>query len=141
MSSEEASSQDGSSGPSVPPDTLDFLFEYTHEAPQRQMAAVDALDNKAFALFSASAVVVGLVGLGIWSGRDLPLGASVLLAAAVGAFVVAGGAVLRCLWVRRYRLSYQADQLWDEYWDEPVSEIQHALVADIAKAYEHNREI
>ena len=45
MSSEEPAFQDGSGGPSVPPDTLDFLFEYTREAPQRQLVAMNALDT------------------------------------------------------------------------------------------------
>ena len=141
MSSEEASLQGDSGAETVPAETLEFLFEYTREAPQRQMEAVDALDNKAFALFSASAVVIGLAGIGIWNRQELPAGAGVLLSVAVGAFLVVGAMVLYSSWLRRHRLSFQADELWERYWDEPVSEIKSALVADIAAAYAHNRRI
>ena len=88
MCSEEASPTGDASGQFVPTDTLDFLFEYTREAPQRQLAAMDALDNKAFALFSASAVVVGLASVGIWGRQEVPSGAGVLLVLAVAAFIV-----------------------------------------------------
>ena len=141
MSSEEARLRSDSGEPSVPTETLDFLFEYTREAPQRQLEAVDALDNKAFALFSVSAVVVGLAGIGIWNKQELPPGAGVLLSVAVAAFLVVGAMVLYSSWLRRHRLSFQADELWERYWDEPISEIKSALVADIAAAYAHNRQI
>ena len=138
MSSEPGSPQDDPSQSFVPPDTLDFLFEYTREAPQQQLKSVDALDNKAFALFSAGAVVVGLAGIGTWNSNDVPLGAGILLALAVLAFAVVGGAVLYSTWVRRFRLSFQANVLWEDYWDEDVGRIKHALVADIAAAYRDN---
>ena len=138
MSSEEGSPQGDTGGQPVPAETLDFLFEYTREAPQQQLATVDALDNKAFALFSASAVVVGLAGIGTWSSNDIPLGAGILLALAVVAFVVVGASVLYSTWVRRFRLSFQANVLWEDYWDEDIDRIKHALVADIAAAYREN---
>ena len=138
MSSKEASPSGDAGVPPVPAETLDFLFEYTREAPQRQLEAVDALDSKAFALFSASAVVVGLAGIGTWSQDEVPLGAGILLALAVAAFVSVGGAVLYSAWVRRFRLSFQANVLWEDYWDEDVGRIKHALVADIAAAYREN---
>ena len=139
MCDEESTAQNEASEPSVPPETLDFLFEYTREAPQRQLTTVDALDTKAFALFSASAVVVGLAGVGTWTQETIPFGAGIMLAIAVAAFVVVGGAVLYSAWVRRFRLSLQADTLWDAYWDEDVERIKHALVSDIADAYADNR--
>ena len=129
MSSEEGSPEGDSGEPSVPTETLDFLFEYTRKAPQRQLEAVDALDNKASALFSASAVVVGLAGIGIWNKQEFPPGAGVLLSVAVAAFLVVGAMVLYSSWLRRHRLSFQADELWERYWDEPISEIKSALVA------------
>lgn len=141
MSSGEASPGDGPSGPFVPPDTLDFLFEYTREAPQRQLAAMNALDTKAFALFSASAVVVGLAGLGIWGRQDVPPGAGILLVAAVVAFVVGAFAMLDCVRLRRHRSSDHADVLWQDYWDLEVADIKHALVEDIAESSEHNERV
>ena len=102
---------------------------------------MDALDNKAFALFSASAVVVGLASVGIWGRQEVPSGAGVLLVLAVAAFIVVAYTVLDSVRLRRYRSADHADVLWREYWDLEVSDIKHALVDDIAKASEHNEEV
>ena len=123
MSSEESDAQNEAIEPSVPPETLDFLFEYTREAPQRQLAAMNALDTKAFALFSAGAVVLGLAGLGAWGGREQPLGAGVLLACAVVAFLLVGLAVFDSVRLRRYRSVSHAGMLWRTYWRDPVADI------------------
>lgn len=135
------SSEDGSEGQTVPAETLDFLFEYTRGAPQRQLVAMDALDTKAFALFSASAVVVGLAGIGVWSSQELPLAAGILFVLAVAAFVVVGLTVFDCVRLRRYRLSDRASVLWQEFWNDEVDDIKHALVSDIAEAYDINEAI
>ncbi len=141
MSSEDCSPEGDSGEPSVPTETLDFLFEYTREAPQRQLEAMSALDTKAFALFSASAVVVGLASVGIWGRQELPSGAGILLVLAVAAFIAVAYAVLDSVRLRRYRSADHADVLWQEYWDLEVSDIKHALVDDIAKASKHNEEV
>ena len=141
MSSEGDSPQSDSGAETVPADTLDFLFEYTREAPQRQLEAMSALDTKAFALFSASAVVVGLASVGIWGRQELPSGAGILLVLAVAAFIAVAYAVLDSVRLRRYRSADHADVLWQEYWDLEVSDIKHALVDDIAKASKHNEEV
>ncbi len=141
MSHEESPDPAAPGEARVPPETLDFLFNYTREAPQRQLEAVDSLDNKAFALFSSSAVVIGLAGVGLWSRQDMPAGAGVLLSLAVGAFLVVAAMVVYSTWIRRHRLSFQADELWESYWNEPVLEIKTALMKDIAVAYAHNNRI
>ncbi|MDE2670324.1 MAG: hypothetical protein OXI51_11780 [Chloroflexota bacterium] len=61
--------------------------------------------------------------------------------AAVVAFVVGAFAMLDCVRLRRYRSSDHADVLWQDYWDLDVTDVKHALVEDIAKAYDHNQEV
>lgn len=141
MSSEDGSRPGSSGAEAVPADTLDFLFEYTREAPQRQLIAMGALDTKAFALFSASAVVVGLASVGIWGRQELPSGAGVLLVLAVAAFIGVAFAVLDSVRLRRYRSADHADVLWREYWDLEVADIKHALVEDIAETSRHNERV
>jgi hypothetical protein len=40
---------------------------------------------------------------------------------------------------KRYRRSYQADVLWNQYRDEEPSFVKRLVVVDIADAYAHNR--
>jgi hypothetical protein len=47
----------------IKPETLDFIFDYTRDAPERQLQDAKDLDNKMAQLFSVASVVIGLAGL------------------------------------------------------------------------------
>jgi hypothetical protein len=111
----------------VRPETLDFIFDLSHTAPERQLAAAEALDSKLFQLFAVGGVVIGLAATG--NGK-----AGLLLAATV-AYVVLAIAAVYGLWVRKLRVSRHPDQLWNEFWQESVADIKVAILADVSSAY------
>jgi hypothetical protein len=121
-----------------PPETVDFIFQYIKDAPERQLAGSEALDAKMVQIFTAASVIIGLAGL--TSGSQKPVSA-VLLVFAVIAYVGGAGCALVQLWARDYRRSLQADELWRKLWASPVSDVKHSLVHDIAASYVHNAKL
>jgi hypothetical protein len=119
-------------------ETVDFIFQYVKDAPERQLAGVEALDAKMVQIFSAGSVIIGLAGL--TSGSQKPASAA-LMAFAVAAYVAVAALALVHLWARDYRRSLQASELWRKLWASPVADIKHSLVHDIADAYAYNREL
>ncbi len=62
-----------------------------------------------------------------------------LVALAVGAYLVAGIAALIALWKRKFRVTRHADQLWETYWHFDPADIKRALLDDASESYGHNR--
>jgi hypothetical protein len=124
--------------PEIRPETLTFILEYTKGAPQIQLANADALDAKAMQILAAAGVTLGFVGLSNLQPGGKAAAIVVLLAALVF-FVATAATVLLQLGPKTFRQSQAADQLWPKHWHEDVATIEHALVQDIAAAYEHNR--
>jgi len=118
------------------PETIDFIFNYIKDAPERQLAGAEALDAKMVQIFSAGSVIIGLGGL--TSGSHKPLSAA-LIAFAIVAYVGLGVAALAHLWARDYRRSLQADELWTKLWASAVTDVKHSLIHDISLAYAHNK--
>ncbi len=121
----------------VNPETLEFIFNYTKEAPERQIKDAEALDNKMAQIFSVASVVIGLVGVSSVSGRWTNL----LLAAALISYLVAATVALFQLIPKAQNRSLHADKLWSTFWQKEVYDVQHSLVDDISKAYSHNLEV
>jgi len=119
-------------------ETIDFIFEYTKDAPERQLAGAEALDAKMVQVFSAGSVIIGLGGLA--STGQKPYSA-VLIAFAVVAYVGLGAFAFAHLWAREYRRSLQADELWRKLWASNVRDIKYSLVHDISAAYAHNKKL
>jgi hypothetical protein len=119
-------------------ETLDFIFDYTKEGPERQLGDVDALDSKMVQVFSAASVIIGLGGL---SGHSGGVAGAILIALAVVAYVVVGLAAVKHLGVRTFRRSLQADVIWRKLWRYGVSDVKHSIVDDISRAYAHNKEV
>ncbi len=119
-------------------ETIDFIFQYVKEAPERQLAGAEALDAKMVQIFSAGSVVIGLAGL--TSGGQAPLSA-IFMAFAVAAYVALSGFAFLQLWARDYHRSLQADELWLKLWASAVPDIKHSLVHDISAAYAHNKSL
>jgi hypothetical protein len=117
-------------------ETLNFLFDYTRGAPERQLEGVASLDGKMVQVFSAASVIIGLGGLSSHSGG---VAGAVFIALAVVAYVFVGLFAFKHLRVRDFRRSLQADELWRHLWHHGVEDIKHSLVDDIARAYTHNK--
>lgn len=120
--------------------TVEFIFDYTKEAPERQSRDLDALDNKMVQVFSAASVVIGLAGISsttLGSTGDI----DVLLTIAVITYVVAAVAALIHLSPKKQRRSLHVEELWPRCWNMKVKDIQHALIEDIRKAYSYNSQV
>src|SRR5215203_2944995 len=105
--------------------TVEFIFEYTKDAPERQARDIDSLDTKMVQVFSAASVVVGLVGV---SGNNLgnTPAANPLLALAVISYVVAAVVALFHLSPKEQRRSLHVEDLWPKGWNQSVKDIQHS---------------
>jgi hypothetical protein len=122
------------SGSLPPRASLDFLYEHLKDGLAAQYDGAGSLDAKAVQSFAATSVVIGLAAAG--GGRS---GAEAwLIGAAIVFYVVAVAATVFVLWVRRFRVSDDADQIWERYWQADVADIKHALLADIADGYREN---
>jgi hypothetical protein len=120
-------------------DALNFIFDYTREAPERQLQDAQNLDNKIAQIFSAASVVIGLAGLaspgpsGGWADWLLVVGLVFYLITAIVALLSQFPKV-------QWR-SLHADVLWREYWQTEVPKIKHALAENIQKAYGQNNRV
>lgn len=130
--------------PTLDDEMLDLLFRLTSDAPQKQLDAVDALDNKVLQLFAAGSVVVGLTAVGTSlkaAAIALPHGYYAAVLVAVAAYFALSAAAIVALWVRRFSVSWAADVTWDTYWNSSAHEIKHSLIESCARDYRRNRPI
>ena len=121
-------------------DTLDFIFDYTKEAPETQAHDAQALDAKVVNIFSAASIIIGLAGLSA-GARTIDCIAKYLLIGALVFYVATAICTFRHLWVRGLHRSLQADVLWAGYWQDEAAEIKHALVQNISNAYAFNKNV
>lgn len=121
--------------PELRPETLDFIFSASRETLPKQTEAAVGMDAKAIQVFAVASVVIGLAAAG-GIRTSAPRALGVLL---VAAYVVAAVTSLMTLWVRQFRVSDGTEQLWRNYWADPVDEIKHALIADVADGEVENR--
>ena len=126
-------------GAAPQPHTLDFIWDMTKGAVEVQLQTVDTLDSKAFQSIGVASVIIGLIALGSQSLREGPELARWFIVAALVAYTCVGIGAFVALGIRRYRRSLQADHLWPLQWQQSEAAIKHALVADTAEAYKHNK--
>ncbi len=120
-------------------ETLDFIFDYTRDASERQLQDAKDLDNKMAQLFSVASVVIGLAGL---ANSSQGSGWSAwLLVIALGFYVIVAVVALISQFPTVQWRSLHADVLWEEYSRTDVPDIKHALVDDIQRAYGRNNKV
>ncbi len=120
--------------------TVEFIFEYTKEAPERQGRDIDALDTKMVQVFSAASVVVGLLGVSSENLDDSPV-ANGFLALAVVSYVVAAAVALFHLYPKEQRRSLHVEDLWPKGWNQNVKDLQHSLIEDIREVNTFNKNV
>ena len=84
--------------------TVDFLYEHTKAAPQRQLEAIHALDGKLLNVFSVASIVISLAGFTVAKGSSAePAVVKVTLAVAVVLYLFGATAAIAGLWIKRAR--------------------------------------
>ena len=119
-----------------PPETVGFLFDQIVEAPERQLAAQQLLDQKVVQVFTGGGIVLGFAAF--LATSDVPVGAIGFLIAAGALFLVLGLVAFWHLWPRRFYITRHGADLWDQYWSDSVPFIKRAMVEHAAAAYERN---
>lgn len=123
--------------PNVPqPETVGFLFDQIVEAPERQLAAQQLLDQKVIQVFTGGGIVLGFAAF--LATSDIPAGAVGFLIAAGGLFFALGLVAFWHLWPRRFYITRHGADLWDQYWSDSVPFIKRAMVEHAATSYERN---
>jgi hypothetical protein len=89
------------------PETLELIYEHTRGGPSRQVATGDAIDAKAFQIFSAATVVLGL---GTFATPHLGVLSGVFYGLAAAAYVLAGERAWRVVRARQYQVVDGADR-------------------------------
>ncbi len=124
-------------------DTLDFIFEYIKDAPEKQLLTVERLDNKVIQILSVATILVGLVGLAVGGTEhkvfNPPISYLPYFIFITYVFVVIISAIH--LKAKKFRRSIQADTLWNTFWKSEIAEIKLSLVKDIGVAYKHNKDV
>jgi hypothetical protein len=133
--------QEGESRRDTPKDeTVEFIFEYTKDAPDRQARDIESLDTKVVQVFSAASVVIGLLGISRENLSD-SAAANAFLALAVVSYVVAAGVALYHLYPTEQRRAQHVEDLWPTGWDKNVKELQHALIESIRGVNTFNKNV
>ena len=117
-------------------ETVGFLFDQIVEAPERQLAAQQLLDQKVIQIFTGGGIVLGFAAF--LATSDIPAGAIGFLIAAGGLFFALGLVAFWHLWPRRFYITRHGADLWEQYWSDSVPFIKRAMVEHAAAAYERN---
>jgi len=120
------------------PKTVETIFDLVKNIPERQLDNANTLDTKMVQVFSAAGVVIGLLGLSSGALGEAPWITTCLISALFFYSVTAFTAFLH-LRPKPFRRSLHGDSLWNETWQLTQIEVQHTVIADVAKAYSHNR--
>jgi hypothetical protein len=120
--------------------TVDTIYDFIKDAPERQIDNANTLDNKMVQVFAAAGVVIGLLGFAsgnlgsAWYITACLLGA--LISYAATAFIA-----LSQLRPKLFMRSMHGDTLWPITWQLTDLEVKHAIIADVTKSYGHNRSL
>jgi hypothetical protein len=116
-----------------------LIYEHTRGGPARQGATADAIDAKAFRVFSAATVVIGL-GSFVF-GHPHESTAAWLYGAAVGAYISAGCATWTIVRARALRVVDLTDRWWPSHATVDPVRVLARLLNDLAQAAAANRVI
>lgn len=129
--------------------TVEFILDYTREAPNLQLADSDKLDTKMSNVFAVATVAIGLASR-IPADEANQVGplylfnmgpVDLFFYLALVAYGVTIVAVITHLRTKKHRRSLQADTLWPEHRSKSVIQLQRLVAKDISRAYSHNRAI
>lgn len=125
--------------PAINPQSVEFIYEHTRGAPERQHHDMLDLDGKAAQLMAAASVVLGFAALSAHP-KLTPVGiaSAVLTVLALLVYVALVVVALRQIRPVQVSASSFAGTLWDEHWDQPPDEIRHSVVEGIRDAYNKN---
>lgn len=122
-------------------ETRRLIYEHLKDAPERQLADSNDLDNKAATLFGAASVVMGLAGFGnLGAGSTGRIAGAVitLLIGAAAAYVVTAAAALVHLRPVDHRRTTHAETLQQDFKDRSPAELQEWLIRQAKLACEFN---
>jgi len=125
---------------SIKADTLDFIFEYIKDAPEKQLLSAERLDNKVIQILSVATILIGLIGLAVDRTKinNIMIIPLIFIVLSYVAVVVVSSFHLRA---KTFHRSVHADTLWNKCWNSEIIGIKHSLVTDIAKAYKYNKNV
>jgi len=120
------------------PETLELIYEHARGGPARQSITGDAIDAKAFQIFSAATVVLGL---GTFTTSHLGTLSAVFYGLAAAAYAVAGERAWRVLRARQYQVVDGADHWWPSHRLAERTYVLEQLLETLAAADGSNREL
>jgi hypothetical protein len=122
------------------PDTLRVIYEHTRGGPAAQLAAADKIDAKAFQVFSAATVVLGL-GTFATVHRHHHAAAVVLYAVAAAAYACAAISTWRVVRTREYQVVEGASRWWPSHELAKPDYVLGQLIRTLAQADAYNRKL
>lgn len=120
------------------PETLKLIYEHTRSGPAAQLASADKIDAKAFQIFSAATVVLGL---GTFATTHQHTASAVLYAVAGVAYACAGISTWRVVRTRQYQVVEGASRWWPSHELAKPDYVLRQLIQTSAQADAHNREL
>ena len=111
--------------------TTERIAELGLSTQDRQLVTWDALDSKAWQVFGAGSVVLGLGIAGNLTAHALQIAIPIY-------FMLAGGALF-CLWPRTFFALPEISELWRKYYYRGRDELNHCVVNALAEAGDKNK--
>jgi hypothetical protein len=120
------------------PKTVETICSLIKDAPERQLDNANTLDNKMVQIFGAAGIVIGLLGL---SQNNLGQGLliTVCLLGSLTFYIATAVVAFTHLRPKPFRRSLHGDTLWPNTWHLRNVDVQHTVIADVGKAYSHNK--
>jgi hypothetical protein len=118
--------------------TAALIYEHTRDGPARQAATSDAVDSKAFQLFSAASVVLGF---GTFASGHLNTTTAVLYGLAAAAYLLVACFTWQIVQPRRFQVTTAADRWWPSHEQLAPHRVRERLLDDLAGASKENRAI
>ena len=123
---------------SVNQDTMALIYEHSSGGPARQATTSDAIDSKAFQVFSAASVVLGFGAITTSHLDDLTAG---LYAAAAAAYLGVGWWTFKIIKARNFRVTDAADRWWPSHRGATAPYVQAQMLDDLAESASVNRDL
>lgn len=120
------------------PETLRAIYNHTRNGPAAQVAAADKIDAKAFQIFSAATVVLGL---GTLATPHLNTASAVLYGFAVAAYAFAAISTWRVVRTRQYQVVEGASRWWPSHELAGSDYVIRQLLETLAQADAYNRQL
>jgi hypothetical protein len=120
------------------PQTLRTIYEHTRGGPAAQLAAADKIEAKAFQIFSAATIVLGL---GTFATPHLSTASAILYGFAAAAYALAGMSTWQVVRTRQYQVVEGASRWWPSHELAAPDYVLRQLVQTLAQADAYNRRL